>query len=292
MNPPSCVIPRRFDAIRRRDSDPRSLDEIRAHYEIERALSDRLRHSSREERRSLYGQLYDEAYRRIPRHPTHKADPARRSRSLSNQLGLLRPFLRPALSFLEIGPGSGCSLSLAVAKEVRSVVALDVSAEIAASAEYPPNFSLRIFDGIAIDLPPASIDLAYSNQVMEHLHPEDAFDQLRGIQRALVAGGAYVITVPNRLSGPADVSKYFDEEATGFHLREYTYRELGRMLGDAGFSRCRPLIGGRGRHISTPLTPLVRFEATLEALPKAWGRAIARRAPARNLLSIKLVAVK
>jgi predicted SAM-dependent methyltransferase len=51
---------------------------------------------------------------------------------------------------------------------------------------------------------------------MEHLHPDDAFEQLKQIYTALTPGGLYICTTPNRLTGPHDVSKYFDETAAGF----------------------------------------------------------------------------
>ena len=35
---------------------------LRQHYEVERELADRLRHATREQRRSLYGLVYDELY--------------------------------------------------------------------------------------------------------------------------------------------------------------------------------------------------------------------------------------
>ncbi len=38
-----------------------------------------------------------------------------------------------------------------------------------------------------------SIDLVISNQLMEHLHPDDAYDQLREVYRVLRDGGRYVL---------------------------------------------------------------------------------------------------
>ena len=61
---------------------------------------------------------------------------------------------------------------------------------------------------------------------MEHLHPDDALEQLQNIYSALVPGGIYLCITPNRLSGPQDVSRDFDMVATGFHLKEYTISEL------------------------------------------------------------------
>ncbi len=57
--------------------DPRPVEQIREHYEIEKELADRLRLSSRAERRQMYGRVYDELFRRVPHHSqlTRKADP-------------------------------------------------------------------------------------------------------------------------------------------------------------------------------------------------------------------------
>ncbi len=45
-------------SLRRNDQRPASL--VRQHYEVEKELADRLRQASREERRTLYGAVYDE----------------------------------------------------------------------------------------------------------------------------------------------------------------------------------------------------------------------------------------
>ncbi len=44
----------------------RSSEQVKEHYEIEKALATRLRESSREERRTLYASLYDELFQRVP----------------------------------------------------------------------------------------------------------------------------------------------------------------------------------------------------------------------------------
>ena len=105
---------------------------------------------------------------------------------------------------------------------MRQVYALDVSAEITSRVSLPSNFKLILSDGTSVPLPPESVDVAYSNQLMEHLHPDDALEQLQGIWRALRPGGVYICLTPNRVNGPHDISQYFDSVATGFHLKEYT----------------------------------------------------------------------
>ena len=47
----------------------RTPERVRAHYEIEKGLAARLRLANREDRKRLYGELYDELYRSVPDHP-------------------------------------------------------------------------------------------------------------------------------------------------------------------------------------------------------------------------------
>ena len=95
----------------------RTPEELKQHYLIERELADRLRRADRADRGALYGSLYDELFRRVPRHPqlTLKQDAETRAKAVAVRLLLLRRFLRPDTLFLEIGAGDG-SLSSEVAK--------------------------------------------------------------------------------------------------------------------------------------------------------------------------------
>ncbi len=266
----------------------RSYEELREHYVIERELANRLRSSSRAERATLYGELYDELFRRVPLHPqlTRKADPAQLAREVAQQVRLLKPLLRPEGTFLEIGAGD-CAVSLAVAKQVRKVYALDVSTIITACSDLPRNVEVVISDGASVRVPPASVDVAYSNQLMEHLHEEDALDQVRNIYDALAPGGVYVCVTPNRLSGPHDVSRYFSDVATGFHLKEYTICELRRLFGSAGFSKVETIIGGRGWYLRTSALPIEIFEKLLATLPPS-----ARRMSAKSFLCTAIIGAR
>jgi SAM-dependent methyltransferase len=127
---------------------------------------------------------------------------------------------------------------------------------------------------------------------MEHLHPDDALEQLENIFRALTPGGVYVCVTPNRLSGPHDISRLFDGVATGFHLKEYSTSELNSLFRRVGFSRVRVRIGIKGKYISLPIFPIVLLEATLDRFPRVIERWIARSLLFRPLLGIRLVATK
>jgi len=270
----------------------RSAEQIRNHYLIEKELAAQLRSATKADRRQLYTSLYDELFRRVPDHPqlSLRHEPASQ-RSLNNRLDLLRKHLHPGATYLEIGAGD-CSLAIEVAKLVRKVYAVDVSNEITREVELPDNFELIISDGSSIPIPPGSVDVAYSDQVMEHLHPDDAMDQLKNVYEALAPGGLYICITPNRLSGPHDVSRYFEEVATGFHLKEYSATELSKMFKAAGFRQSYVLVGARGFHVNTATAVIQAVESLLAVAPKPLGRTLARGLPLRSILGVKLVGIK
>lgn len=273
--------------------ETRSLERVRHHFEVERELADRLRRAARDERTTLYSAVYDELFRRVPDHPqlTRRRDEAASRVNAEPQVEMLRPFLTPETVFLEVGAGD-CALSVAVAPLVRQVYAVDVSAEIAQVAQPPANFQLVISDGRNIPVPAGSVHVVYSNQLMEHLHPDDALEQLRAVHDCLAAGGRYVCVTPNRCSGPHDISKYFEQTAAGFHLKEYTARELARIFREAGFTRVEALHGARGRFVRGPVWPLLALEQAVELLPESFRRRLARSPVFRALLGIQMVGIK
>jgi SAM-dependent methyltransferase len=273
-------------------SELRSEERLRAHYAIEKELAERLRRASKQERRSLYTSLYDELFRRVPDHPqlARKREANLQSETIQAH-NLLKRFLRPDSVYLEIGPGD-CALAREIASEVKQVYAVDVSREIAGGLSLPANFKLALSDGCTIPVPDNSINVAFSDQLMEHLHPDDALEQLRNIHNALAPGGVYICITPNRLSGPHDISRYFDESATGFHLKEYTTTELMSIFRATGFSGIKILAGARNFYL--PFSPLAckMMESMLARLPARLRQSISRSLPLRTLLGIRIVAMK
>src|SRR2546425_9014273 len=148
--------------------------------------------------------------------------------------------------FGEMGAGD-CSFSFEGVVFKKGVCAVVVCEKITKNARPPLNFRLILSDGCSIPLPRASVNVCYSNQLMEHLHPDDALEQLENIVKVLVPGGVYICITPNRLTGPHDISRHFDAVATGFHLREYTRTELRDLFKAAGFSRNGVYLAGTGK---------------------------------------------
>jgi SAM-dependent methyltransferase len=273
--------------------ESRQPEQLRRHFEVERDLATQLQQAPKHVRSRLYAEVYDRLYRFVPDHPqlTRKQNSAMKTKSVSVQMALLQRFLTPETVFLELGPGD-CSLSFAVAEKVRRVVAVDVSAEITAADVYPVNFQLILSDGCNSGLPSNSITVAYSNQLMEHLHPEDVIDQLRDIFRVLAPDGLYVCITPNRLSGPHDISRHFSETAVGLHLKEYTAAEVTSLFRATGFSEVYALVGARGRYLTFPVSVMCVFESLIGMLPRAVLRKVTAWRTVRSLLGLRLLARK
>lgn len=261
-------------------TEKRSIEQLKEHYEIEKELADRLLNSTKKERQYLYTYLYDELYRKVPHHPqlTRKSSPEISAWIVAQRMQLLENFLSPDLTFLEVGPGD-CTLSREISKHVKKVYAVDVATELTQELKFPPNCEFIISDGCSIPVSENSVNIAYSHQLMEHLHPDDAIEQVKNIYKALAPNGNYICITPNRLSGPHDISMYFDETATGFHLKEYTVTELFDLFSAVGFSKIS-WIKSRGKtYIKFPLNPITlsilrKIESIISALPYWLRRTI------------------
>ena len=279
--------------LQKKPANQRTPEQIKQHYEIEKALASKLKNASVEDRRSLYTDVYDELFRLVPHHHQvlTKQQPQVRQKSIEMRLKLLQRFLPQVHSYLEVGPGD-CALSLRVAKLVKKVYAVDVSKEITKNLTLPKNFLLFISDGTSIPVPRKSIDFAFSDQLMEHLHPDDAVTQLKNIYAALKPGGKYLCVTTNKLSGPHDVSRGFDTVASGFHLKEYSIAELRDLFKQAGFSKVQLYAGGEGLYIRFPLWLALLLESMIGTLPTTLGKAIARAAGVRHILGIYLLGLK
>jgi SAM-dependent methyltransferase len=275
--------------LRRRRGETRPIDRLRAHYDLEVELAQRLRNAPKTERPSVYQAVYDELFAALPDHPQRTRAQGDDHRHLEAQLSRLRPYLGKSQVFLEIGAGD-CRLALAVSKLVRHAIAVDVSDQLGKLDEAPENFSFVLSDGTSIPTASGSVDVAYSNQLMEHLHPEDALEQLANIYRVLKHDGVYYCITPNRLSGPHDISAYFDTVARGLHLKEYSYRELYQLFRRAGFRRVSYSVGRLGQAVPSPL--LFVFEAVLDKAPDSWRPMLSQNAVVRRLLGIDALAYK
>src|SRR5215216_2754633 len=265
--------------------DDRSPEQIREHYDLERRLAARLRESTRDARRSLYEASYSELYSTLSHHPmvNLSTSAAARDEHARSSLRTLRPYLERASVMVEIGPGD-CGVAIGAASHLIRVFAVDVADESAVLRdEWPTNLEYLKFDGLHVPLPDGVCDLAFSNQVIEHLHPDDAVEQIKEIRRLLAPGGTFVCVVPNRTTGPHDISQHFDDEASGFHLNEVTMRGMVGVLKDAGFRKIRGVV--RVSDLVAEYPPVVSdaFERLLQMLPQQTARRLGQSPPGHKL---------
>jgi SAM-dependent methyltransferase len=289
-NPPWPSFRPDFRRQQRIFGDDRPASRVLAHYVLERELSDRLRAAAREARSEVYGEVYHALFAALPDHPQHRVHAARRKRA-DAELRRIAGRLPPCSVFLEIGCGDA-ALGFAVARQADRAYGLDVTDALIDFAAAPPNFGFLRTRGVDIPLPACAVDFAYSNQLMEHLHPEDAVDQLMEVHRVLKPGGGYMCITPSRVTGPHDISCYFDYEATGLHLREYDYGALRALFRQAGFRTFSCAASIRGHEIGLPYTLMRAAECGLLALPPRIRTALTGFGPVGAILGLTVIAAK
>ena len=256
----------------------RTFEQVLNHYSAEKAIAEKLKNASREERKRIYSTMYDDLFRQVPDHPrlARRADEQLTRAANREKLALVREFLSPTAVFAEFAPGD-CMFALEVARHVKSAYAIDISDQVAPSETIPENFSLVVYDGYRLDeVQDDSVDLMFSDQFIEHLHPEDTRLHFELAFRCLKPGGRYVFRTPHALTGPHDVSQYFSNDPEGFHLKEWTYIEFRQLLRELSFSEFHAIWEARGIHVRLPYVYFSACERALGLLPRRYGRALAR----------------
>ena len=274
----------------------RTPDRIIAHYALERQLANELRNSTRAERDAgLYQTAYERLLSGLPDHPRKTlhsgARAARMQKYVERQVAMLTREVGVGDVFMDLG-GGDCRVAVGVAPHVAKAIVVDVNDALVPEM-LPPNFEFVKNHGVDIPLRTESVSFVYSSQLMEHLHPDDALEQLGEVFRVLKPGGRYLCRTPNRVSGPHDVSMFFSEVAQGMHLKEYSYKELDTILHHAGFARTRVWIAPRAfRAFTLPQFAAELIEAGFAAVPRRFHTKICRSHVARALLGITMMAEK
>ena len=205
---------------------------------------------------------------------------------MSARLRFVDACLTPETDFLEVAPGD-CRFAFEVAKRARKVFGADISDQ-SGVAEKPANFELILYDGKSFEFPDECIDVAFSYQFLEHIHPDEVPDHFRMIHRALRPGGKYILDTPHRFSGPHDISRYFSDTPEGFHLKEWTHRELSTVAREAGFKKVAVARESLARLGRPGWHALLALEALLQFVPHKLRRSLF----GRLLSSVSLVCTK
>jgi SAM-dependent methyltransferase len=220
---------------------PVTEEMILAHWELEKRLTQELLASTPQNRWETFDRNYTRLYTDLAwlnqaegeARPTAEAD--RDHQKWHTAIGA------PPLALYEIGSGKGGLLTF-LARAGFVCKATEVTRERGQKHLDPdvPNLSWSVSDGVHLDQfeGVASYDVVVSDQVLEHLHPDDVGEHLRGVYQILKDDGRYIFRTPHRFSGPHDVSRVFKyDEPQGMHLKEYTNREFISAARAAGFKR-------------------------------------------------------
>lgn len=82
------------------------------------------------------------------------------------------------------------------------------------------------------------IDVFYADNVIEHMLPDEIDKILSLLYKKMKKGGMLFLVIPNRLSGPFDISRNYQRRGTkanGFHFMEMSYVETIGKFSRNGF---------------------------------------------------------
>lgn len=248
------------------------------HWDLERSFRTELLSSRPQNRREVFTRCYEQLYKELPWLTVRCREPAQAAlHAWELLLGL------PPQRVFEVGSGRGALIHYLAQRGYvcRGSEITQERGERYVSAH--ENLTWAATDGVNLDAFEESgiYDAVISDQVLEHLHPDDLIPHLRSALHLLRPGGRYLFRTPWFSAGPADVSRIFHARSVqGMHLKEYTYRELHAAALEAGFNRVLaifqvpnklPWIGSRVR-ISLTYTLLAML---IDALPATVGRTLA-----------------
>lgn len=264
--------------LKRKLPNNRSYNQILNHYKVEKGIAERIKTADQEERKQIYATMYDELFKKVPDHSrlTKRADDGLTEESIKSKMALMRRFLSPSISFLEFGSGD-CRLSMEAANFVKHSYGVDISDQRNPSDLQPENFDLIVYDGYLLEeIDDESIDLVFSDYLIEHLHPEETLLHFNLVFRLLKHKGKYIFRTPHAFVGPSDISGYFSDVAEGFHLKEWTYAELFEVLEEAGYSRISEFWYAKGIMIKVPAWWMHNLEKFIRSFPRDKIRNISR----------------
>ena len=253
---------------------------ILAHWTLEQRLTRELLESTPENRWETFERCYTTLYGELEwlnrlTGGTNTPSPKERHQHWVDLIG------SPPKTIYEVGSGKAAMIGY-LAQLGHQCTATEITRERGAKhAVEHPNLRWTQTDGVHLGRfePPGSYDFVLSDNVIEHMHPDDLIPHLQGAWDILKPGGQYLMAVPHPWFGPWDISKVFKYEvASGMHLKEYTYRELRHAAFRAGFREvASPRILPPGSGEPAPAdTRWLRHVFLMEALFSPFARPILR----------------
>ncbi|MFH1928019.1 MAG: methyltransferase domain-containing protein [Chloroflexota bacterium] len=217
-----------------------SEEMILKHWELEKRLTKQLLESTHENRWKTFDRCYTKLYSEL--------DWLNRFIGSSNialtpaKLCAIWPIVigEPPKSIYEIGSGKGGLISY-LATCGYDCKGTEITRERGKKhVSECSNLSWGISDGVHLTRfeRADTYDVVVSNQVIEHIHPDDLVEHFKGVRSILIDGGRYIFATPHKFVGPSDISRVFKcDKPMGMHLKEYSYQEIRRLLIQSGFNK-------------------------------------------------------
>lgn len=208
------------------------------HWDLEKRLATELLESTPETRSKVFKHCYDRLYSQLKWHDLYyEYDPEYCAVKYRNWIAAIG---EPPKRIYEVGSGRGELINYLadIGHTCRATEISTVRCTEPRGKSFQ-NLCWGTTDGVHLDIfePLETYDLILSRQVIEHLHPDDVGAHFDSVKKILVVGGLYILSTPHSFTGPHDVSEIFKcDKPQGVHLREYTYRELIRIIREAGFT--------------------------------------------------------
>jgi len=217
-------------------------DMVLLHWVLEKSLTRELLSSTHENRRTVFERCYTKLYSELPwlNEYVGRADTTPIETRFKTWLKLVGD---PPKRIYEVGSGKGELISY-LSEKGHYCVATEITEERGLRRE-SDNLVWSSTDGTHLDQYTDSnyYDIVISNQVIEHLHPEDIGEHFKGVHSILKENGVYILNTPHKYLGPSDLSKIFDyKEPICMHLKEYTLNELKKHMEKAGFKKIKSII--------------------------------------------------
>lgn len=251
MKPKALVMePRGIELItryKRNYSIPNEVqiteDMVLAHWELEKDLTKELLESNSENRWEVFERAYTKLYSKLQQQNPLLQENRQTLETKDENLDKYETWIQiigsPPKKIYEIGSGRGEMIAY-FAQCGFECKATEITKERGSKyvTEASPCLSWGNSDGVHLDNFEQTefYDLVVSNQVIEHLHPEDLIVHFKSAYKILIKQGRYIFTTPHCHTGPHDISAIFGyDNPKGMHLKEYTYKELSDSLKLAGY---------------------------------------------------------
>jgi cyclopropane fatty-acyl-phospholipid synthase-like methyltransferase len=212
---------------------------ILQHWEMEKALTKQLLNSTPQSRGEIFEKCYTDLYESLPwlNALVQQTEKVTRTEDFEEWKALIG---QPPRRIYEIGSGKGEMIHY-LAQHGYQCVGTEVTHERGHKhAADHLNLTWEITDGVHLDkfTSRKSYDVVLSDQVIEHLHPDDISIHFQSVLKILKDGGKYIFRTPHAHQGPSDLSKVFGcDKPMGMHLKEYTFAEMNEALRLSGFDK-------------------------------------------------------